>query len=76
VVARQARFGVRFNEPIRATELLVQMSHSRTWQPRRTAGQPRAQLSGCGPDLRLSDPVSIQVSSGRTGNTQPMPGHG
>jgi hypothetical protein len=37
VWSRGKRFGVRFNEPIRATELLVQMSHSRS------AGQPTAQ---------------------------------
>lgn len=29
VWSRGKRFGLRFNEPIRATELLVQMSHSR-----------------------------------------------
>ncbi len=28
--SRGKRFGIRFDEPIRATELLVQMSHSRT----------------------------------------------
>lgn len=27
--ARGRRFGIRFDEPIRATELLIQMSHSR-----------------------------------------------
>jgi hypothetical protein len=30
VWSRGRRFGVQFDEPIRATELLVQMSHSRT----------------------------------------------
>ena len=30
VWSRGRRFGIRFDDPIRATELLVQMSHSRT----------------------------------------------
>jgi hypothetical protein len=31
--SRGRRFGVRFDDPIRATELLIQMSHSRSAQP-------------------------------------------
>jgi hypothetical protein len=42
VWSRGRRFGIRFDEPIRATELLVQMSHSRTAaQP----GPPARELS-------------------------------
>lgn len=42
VWSRGKRFGVRFDDPIRATELLVQMSHSRT----AAEGAPRSpQLS-------------------------------
>ncbi len=48
VWSRGRRFGIRFDDPIRATELLVQMSHSRT------ATQPVPPPRG----LSLSVPLS------------------
>ena len=41
VWSRGKRFGVRFHEPIRATELLVQMSHSRSAAQSTTQRPPR-----------------------------------
>jgi hypothetical protein len=49
VWARGKRLGVRFEEPIRATELLVQMSHSRTAAKGATKGS--AKDSGRAPQL-------------------------
>ncbi len=46
--SRGRRFGIRFDEPIRATELLVQMSHSRT------ATQPAQRPRELSPALPLS----------------------
>jgi hypothetical protein len=46
VWSRGKRFGIQFNEPIRATELLVQMSHSRAAA---TPSQRAAQLSAAVP---------------------------
>jgi hypothetical protein len=48
VWSRGRRFGIRFDDPIRATELLVQMSHSRT------ATQPAAPPRGLSPSRSLS----------------------
>jgi hypothetical protein len=46
--SRGRRFGIRFDSPIRATELLVQMSHSRAAPPSRPVlpGQPAPGVSG------------------------------
>lgn len=51
VWSRGKRFGVRFDDPIRATELLVQMSHSRT----------AAQGAHCAPQLTAPAPVPAPV---------------
>jgi hypothetical protein len=49
VWSRGKRFGVRFDEPIRATELLVQMSHSRTAAHGAQGAQRAPQLSAAVP---------------------------
>jgi hypothetical protein len=49
VWSRGKRFGVRFHEPIRATELLVQMSHSRTAARGAQGAQHAPQLSAAVP---------------------------
>ena len=55
VWSRGKRFGVRFDEPIRATELLVQMSHSRT----AAHGAPGGQGGQRAPQLSAAVPIPV-----------------